>query len=162
MPISEHLASARRLADLRNFPAAEEALRLALAAKPDDVAALDLLGFVLYFQDRPKEAEVACRRALELRPNHAYALKGLGLCLAKQGAVDEGVGFLDGAIAQDGRWFDPHWDLVVTLVAARRFDDAEAALERARGQLTDRAHEWDQLARHIEGARGRGAGDGGL
>jgi tetratricopeptide (TPR) repeat protein len=153
LPTAELLDQAHQLASMRRYPAAENALRAALAQEPDNVAALDLLGFVLYFQERPAEAEAACRRVLELRPDRAYALKGLGLCLAKQGSVDEGITYLERAIEQEPGWFDARWDLIVTLTAARRFDAADAALARARERMADRGHAWDQLAKHVGEAR---------
>ena len=79
---------------------AEPLLREVLEAEPDNLPALDLLGFVLYFLDRPEEGEQACRRALELEPDHAYAHKGLGLNLAKRGGdLEAALGHIRRAMA---------------------------------------------------------------
>jgi Flp pilus assembly protein TadD len=115
----------------RDFPRAERLLQDVLAQEPHNLNALDLQGFVFYFLERPADAEIACRKALELEPNRAYSMKGLGLCVAKQGRLDEGVDLLRKAIQLEPHWFDPRWDLAVVLGDAKRFDEAFAVLTEA-------------------------------
>ncbi|MCL2823459.1 MAG: tetratricopeptide repeat protein, partial [Polyangiaceae bacterium] len=57
-------------------------------------------------------------------PDHAYALSGLGLCVARRGEVDEAVGYLERAIMIKPAWADSYWDLAVVLVDAGRFGEA--------------------------------------
>lgn len=148
------LDEARTLAQAKDLPRAERLLREVLETEPDSVPALDLLGYVLYFLDRSAEAERVCLRTLELAPEHPYALKGLGLCLAKRGAIDEAVRLLERAIELRATWFDPYWDLSVTLVEAGRYAEACAIITRARDAIPRRAREWDRMERH---ARAMGA-----
>jgi Flp pilus assembly protein TadD len=68
-----------------------------------------------------------------MAPGHAYAMKGLGLCLARQGRVDDGVCSLEQAITASPTWYDPYWDLAVVLHEAGR--DAQAALVLKRGMV---------------------------
>jgi len=149
------LEEATTLAKRRDFKRSEALLREVLENRPENVAALDLLGYVLYFQDRADEAERICEKTLELRPGHAYALKGLGLCIAKRGEVDRAVATIEAAIAAKPDWFDPYWDLCVTLVDAGRYADACAVMKRARDAIPSRAGDWDRMERHARkmGAR---------
>jgi tetratricopeptide (TPR) repeat protein len=124
-------------------------------ARPEDIRALDLLGYVLYFQEKPAEAEAVCRRTLDLAPNHAYALKGLGLCLAKAGNLSAAIDSIERAIAAKPDWFDPYWDLAVTLVDAGRTSEVIAVLRRARAALPGRTAEWDRMERHARAAAAR-------
>ncbi len=129
--LPELLRQATVAAQSRRLDAACELLEQVLAQDPANLRALDLFGFVRFFQGRFTEAEQYCRRALELAPDHAYAHKGLGLCLARQGRVDEGEQELQRAITLKPGWFDPYWDLAVVLREAGRPDDALAVLARA-------------------------------
>jgi Flp pilus assembly protein TadD len=149
------LDEATTLAKRRDFGRSESLLREILDAQPKNVPALDLLGYVLYFQDRATDAEAICRQTLELKPGHAYALKGLGLCVAKRGRIDEAVETIEAAIAAKPDWFDPYWDLCVTLVEAGRYADACGVMKRAREAIPARAGDWDRMERHARtmGAR---------
>lgn len=145
---AEQLVSARELKE------AETALREILDESPGDRKALDLLGYVLYFLGRYREAEAVCRQTLGLHPDHPYALKGLGLCVAKRGALDEAVRHLERAIELAPRYFDPYWDLAVTLVDAGRSAEALSVVQRGRTAFPEKAEEWDKMDRH---ARNQGA-----
>lgn len=129
------LAQARDAAIARDFARAEQLLTGLLRDEPDHLDALDLLGFVLFFLDRPAEAETACRKALALSPNRPYSTKGLGLCMAKQGRVDEGCEHLRAAIQLKPDWFDPRWDLAIVLGDAQRWQEALAVLVEAEAAL---------------------------
>lgn len=150
--LDEAMGAAQR----REFGRAEAMAREVLESRPDHVGALDLLGYVLYFQDRAAEAEGVCRRTLELRPDHPYALKGLGLCLARNGDLEGAVASIERAISLKPDWFDPYWDLAVTLVEAGRTSEAVAAIQRARAALPNREREWDKMERHARATGARG------
>lgn len=149
--LDEAMGAAQR----RDFGRAENLTREVLAARPESVRALDLLGYVLYFQERPAEAEAICRRTLELRPDHPYALKGLGLCLAKRGETESAVASIERAIALKPDWFDPYWDLAVTLVDAGRQADAVAVIQRGRTALPARDSDWERMERHARAVGAR-------
>ena len=132
--LSELVKQATKAAQERRLDEAAELIESILEQDPDHLRALDLFGFVRFFQGRFAEAETYCHRALELEPDHAYAHKGLGLCLAKQGRLEEGKASLEQAIALKPTWPDPYWDLAVVLTEAERYDDALKVL--ARGQVS--------------------------
>ena len=149
--VPETLKAARAAVTAKDYERAEVLLRQALEVVPDNLPALDLLGFVLYFSGRPEEGEEACRRALEVNPDHAYAHKGLGLNLAKRGGdLDEAIGHIRRAIELKPDWFDPNWDLVVTLAEAGRIEAAQTELERARQFFPDYGRRWAAMAAELE------------
>lgn len=157
---SRKLAEARRLADQRDFAGAERVVQEALRERPNDVPMLDLLGYLLYFLGRPAEAEDACRRALTLRPDHFYAHKGLGLCLARRGAIDEALEHLERAIELNPAYGDLYWDLCVTLVDAGRFAAVADVLRRARAEVPAREVAWARIEVHAAQASATKAASG--
>jgi tetratricopeptide (TPR) repeat protein len=103
---------------------ADVLLNQILSQEPSHLKSLDLMGFVQYFLKKPEKAITYCEAALTIKPDHAYALKGLGLSLAACGRVDEGEGFIRQAISISPSYFDAYWDLAVTLARAGRTEDA--------------------------------------
>ncbi|HJX52990.1 MAG TPA: hypothetical protein VJ801_09525, partial [Polyangia bacterium] len=89
----------RAAIDEHSLGDAREKINQGLALAPDNLTLLDLAGFVCFFLGDYLTTEAHCRRALALKPDHAYACKGLGLALARLGRVDEGVQSLERAIA---------------------------------------------------------------
>ena len=148
-----HLDTARRLVRSREMPHAESVLNALLDAEPENVNALDLLGYVLFCQGRPAEAAAVCRRTLEVSPDHAYALKGLGVSLAGLGATDEGVAALERAIAVSPAWFDPYHDLCVALLHAGRVEAAQAVLLRGEASVPARGAEFTRLRAALAAAQ---------
>ena len=110
--IEETLRRAGDLSREKRFADAEAVLKTVLEERPGDRGALDLLGFVLFFQKRYGEAEAVCARSLAYHPDNAYAMNGYGLCLARQGRVDEGLRSIRRAIETSPGWFDPYWDFL--------------------------------------------------
>jgi tetratricopeptide (TPR) repeat protein len=133
---------------------ARDKINQGLALVPDDLTLLDLGGFVCFFLGDYLATESYCRRALALQPDHAYACKGLGLALARQGRVDEGVQSLERSIALAPEWVDSYWDLAVALLEAGRSDEALHTVERAEKAAPDEAQRLRGLAQTIR-ARGR-------
>ena len=133
---------------------AREKINQGLALVPDDLTLLDLGGFVCFFLGDYLATESYCRRALALQPDHAYACKGLGLALARQGRVDEGVQSLERSIALAPEWVDSYWDLAVALLEAGRPDEALHAVERAEKAVPAEAPRLRGLAQPIR-TRGR-------
>ena len=129
--VKKWIVKATAAASDRRFDEAEKLLERVLAIDPHHLRALDIFGFVRYFQGRYEEALKYCVSALEINPNHAYALKGQGLCLAALERLDEGVVSLNKAIAQKPEWVDPHWDLAVVLTQAGHHSEALKVLAKA-------------------------------
>jgi tetratricopeptide (TPR) repeat protein len=152
MSLEAQLERARAEAKAKRYVTAEVLLRDLLKQDPDNIGALDLLGFVAYFRGKPEQGEEVCRRVLQLSPDHAYAHKGLGLNIAKRGGdMDEAIASIQRAIELEPEWFDPRWDLLVTLVDAKRFELARAELERARQALPKHSTQWDAMEQEIHG-----------
>jgi tetratricopeptide (TPR) repeat protein len=70
---------------------ARELFDLALKRRPTDAAAWNVQSTLLYSLGRLEEAEQACRRVLELKPNFHYADTNLAKVLALQGRFDEAL-----------------------------------------------------------------------
>ena len=133
---------------------AREKINQGLAVVPDNLTLLDLGGFVCFFLGDYLATETYCRRALVVKPDHAYACKGLGLALARQGRVDEGVQSLERSIALAPEWVDSYWDLAVALLEAGRPDEALQAVDRAEKAVPAETTRLRALAQTIR-ARGR-------
>ena len=97
----------------------------------DRLWVLDNLGYAFYRLGRPEDALSCCRRALELAPDHAYAFKGQGVCLAHLGQVEAGIASLLQAIACEPNFFDAYHDLAVVLLQAGHPDQAKPWAQRA-------------------------------
>jgi tetratricopeptide (TPR) repeat protein len=133
---------------------AREKVNQGLALAPDNLTLLDLAGFVCFFLGDYLTTEAHCRRALALKPDHAYACKGLGLALARLGRLDEGVQSLERAIALAPQWADSYWDLGVALLEAGRPDEALQAVERGETAVPAETKRFRGLAQTIR-IRGR-------
>lgn len=125
------LKDARALLGDKKFAEARALLEEALTVVPRHLTVLDLLGFSCFFLGDYAACEKHCRAALDIKPDHAYATKGLGLALSRLGRVDEGILKLERAVALEPHWFDPYWDLVVVLVENARWKEADDVIRRA-------------------------------
>lgn len=143
------LEVAHHAANRGEFALAERLLHEVLADDASSLLALDLLGFVLFFQGCPEKAEQACRRAIAIDPTRAYSNKGLGLCLAKQGRLDAGLEYLREAIRLEPSWFDPRWDMAIVLYEAGRYNAALETLTEAEKALPAEQTRFAQLRREI-------------
>lgn len=143
------LQEATRLASEGDFVRAERLLLQILKAHPKEVGAWDALGFVQFFQGRFAEAQECCERSMYLSPANAYAHKGWGLCVAKQGRIDDGLESLEHAMDLAPGWFDPYWDFLVVCGEARRPKEARRVLAMARARFPERGGELDELVAHF-------------
>lgn len=141
-------------AERGELDSASELLDGLLRDFPEDEEVLDLAGFVRFFQGRFREGEAICRKAIELNPKHAYAHKGLGLHLARQGRVQEGIGALEDAIQLDPTFFDPYWDLAIILHENGMNDRVLELLGIAKAAFPNRAAEIEQFERSVGTAAG--------
>jgi tetratricopeptide (TPR) repeat protein len=135
----------KSLANAGRFKDAIVVFEKVRAREPDDIHALDMLGFLYYMADEPARALEHCERSVELDPDNYYAHKGLGLCLVRVDRVDEGLAALERSIELNPEYFDAHHDLGVTYLELERYDEARACfvkareIDPARGDAVDRA-----------------------
>ncbi len=109
---------------------AAELLEQAIELDAENIRAWDLLGYVRWALKDFTGAEEACHKSLAIKPLGAYARKGLGISLAEQGKVDEGISELHHAMALKPLWIDPVHDLAMVLIKAERWEQAIPMLER--------------------------------
>lgn len=147
------LEEAKKAVQRKDLDRAAEVLTTALAIDPGDIPCLDLMGFVRFFQRRYEESESCSRAVLEKAPNNAYALAGLGMSLARQGRLEEGIGHLERAISITKKWAEPYWDLAIVLKEAARYDEALTLLERGMASCPESRERFERLVRHIEALR---------
>lgn len=100
----------------RDFPSAAAVFALAVAADPGDASAHNSLGHALRMLNRPLDAEVRFRRALEITPGNAGAYNDLALALKEQGRVDEAVSACRQAVALDPDYVKGHIHLAECLL----------------------------------------------
>ena len=154
LTVDDIIGQVRAAIDQHDLGAARARIHEGLALAPDNLVLLDLAGFVCFFLGDYPATEEYCRRTLELKPDHAYACKGLGLTLARQGQVDAGVVSLERSIALAPGWVDSYWDLAVVLMEAGRSDEALQAVERAEQAVPAESKRLRALAQTIR-SRGR-------
>lgn len=145
--------------EAQRFAEARQLLEGGLQDSPDDVEAIDLLGFVCFFLDDFPASLRWNRRALEIDPQHAYALKGLGLCLHRLQRSEEGLESLALANAIDPSFLDAWHDRAVVLFELERPDEARAVLEEALQQNPTPAAQafFAPFLRHLATAAGKKA-----
>ncbi|MCH8964015.1 MAG: protein kinase [Planctomycetes bacterium] len=117
---------------------ASELCSLALQRKPTDVAALNLQSTLLYSLGKLDEAEQACRRIAELKPEFHYADTNLAKILAMQGRFEEA---LESALAgtrkndaagEETKFDDEAWRALGTLQLMLGQAEAVDSLNRAK------------------------------
>jgi tetratricopeptide (TPR) repeat protein len=147
--LGDLLTKARDAARAKRYTEAVAILESLLGEDPQNLRALDLAGYVEFFRGNPEKAEGYCRRALEIRPDHAYALSGLGSCLSRQGRLDEALASFERAIEARPDWFEPRFDMAVALDRGGRCEQALEVLERARERFPEESFRIDGLADRI-------------
>lgn len=123
------LTDAKDAAKQKNWSLAEKRLHQLFEQEPEHLGGILLLGYIRYFQGAYKECEELNRRALAIEPKSAYAHKGLGMALAKQGLLEEGIAALEQAIDAAPNSGDNYWDLAVVLKNAGRVEDCRQVAE---------------------------------
>ncbi len=144
------LRQAGRAAKEKQFDEAEALVEQVLVENPSSLKALDLLGYVRFFQKRYVESEEINRRALEIDPSHVYALSGLGSCLARLGRIDEARTSFEKAIALKPAWAEPYWDLAVALKNHGMAENAIAILVRGMDAIPEARHRFSKLMKKLE------------
>jgi tetratricopeptide (TPR) repeat protein len=120
----ELLSHARKAAKDKRFDEAARLLEELIERDGDDLDALDMLGFVRYFQGEFEQSRQCCEKALAIHPEHAYAHKGLGLNLARLGQLEQGLAHLGRAMELKPSWPDPVHDCAVVLFEAGQGEKA--------------------------------------
>lgn len=85
------LAKVRKLLAGNKLERAEDELKTLLVFDPDNADALTLLGGILYYSGREKEAETVFRRQIKINPQDHLAYNRLGSALAKQKRYKEAI-----------------------------------------------------------------------
>ena len=140
-PLIQRAASAL----MRNeLPTAEATLRQILGLRPNDVAAIRMLGDVALRVARPADAERLFRQALDLAPSFDFARRSLVSALHAQNKAGEALDELD-KIA-----WDKHDDLLAMRAAIcsriGRFDEAAALYGGLAERDPDNVELWISLA----------------
>jgi tetratricopeptide (TPR) repeat protein len=105
--------------------------RNALAAYPDDVNILGLLGAALVEQGEFAAAEEVLRNVIDLTPTFAKPYDDLGTLLLQQNRAEEAVPLLEKAARLDPKLESAHFQLGKALAAVGRGPEADAAFERS-------------------------------
>lgn len=100
-------------------------------------------------EGRLGDAESLYRQVLALRPEHPEALKLLGLVRLTQGSPEEGLSWMERALAQDPEDWSAWFNHARALSALGREEEALSSLGRACRLRPDRAEPWVQLARAL-------------
>ena len=130
--IDQLLREASRAARAKALEKAADLASKALALDENNLKALDLMGYIRFFQQQYRESESCCRRALQIAPDHAYALSGLGMSLARQERLEEGLEMMTRAMEVKPDWPEPYWDMAVVLLASGDEKRAVQILERGK------------------------------
>ncbi len=132
------------LAKLEDYPGAEQALRAALRAEPDKIAAHYALAVVLFRQgeqlrerdsdfaaEKYRAAVEAARRVIGLKPDHAMAHYFLGRALDRLGRRGEALDALRTATRCRPEVAEIHLALGETLAAGGQAEEANGELRQA-------------------------------
>ncbi|MCG8636571.1 MAG: radical SAM protein [Desulfobacterales bacterium] len=126
------MTTARSFADRQEWQSACLVLERVLELDANHLSALELYGFTSFQAGNFVQAAQANQSILKQDPENAYALKGLGLSLHRQGRSLEGIGFLESATRQDSPFRrDSLYDLAVVYQELGRPDKAGQILEQA-------------------------------
>jgi len=115
------------------LPQAEQSLAKAEALAPDAVETLTARGYYHYWGHLDfAAADAAFDRALERSPNYVKAIVGKAYAARRDGRFEEALTLLLMGRRLDPLNIDTHSSVVETLIGLGRFDEALAALDRAR------------------------------
>ncbi|MDD3119099.1 MAG: hypothetical protein PHQ27_07970, partial [Victivallales bacterium] len=88
---------AMRELENKNIEEAENKIRLVLIFAPDNIKAMTILGQIMYFKGRYREAEHIFRRQLHCAPYHATAYNNLAAVMTRQKCFSEALTHIDRA-----------------------------------------------------------------
>ncbi len=110
---------------------AAQGYREALAAEPDNVEALRLLGAALLELGHVEEAREAIERALALRPDEARYHNDLGVVLHRLGRYEAARTAFESALARMPDYADAYANLGALLFDRGRYEEAALILRKA-------------------------------
>ena len=120
---------------LKDHGRARGQLEALLAAHPDHVNAVELLGSLELIEGNLEEAERLLRRALELDPLAERSHHELGELLRRTQRSAEALGHYELALQTAPAMAEAHFGRCVALLSLGRVEEAGAALERSRRAL---------------------------
>lgn len=127
----ELLEIARSYAENKKYQLSFLTLNRALEIEPQNVALLELYGFVNFFMGNYEMAKDANEAILKEQPENVYALKGMGLSLHKMGNSDDGLNHLLKAVElTPPEFMEPFYDLSLTYYELGRKKEAIEILEK--------------------------------
>ena len=147
--LNEIVQQAEEAALARDYEKTQKLCDEVLAEDSKNLRAWDLKGFVSYFLGQFDDSLLACRKALEIKEDHPYALKGLGLNLAKCGKMDEALQAFEKCVQLRPKWFDPYWDCAVSLHQNDQADKALAWLARGAEAVPASAGRFEKFVSQI-------------
>ena len=135
------LANAYSLALKKQFQSSEIVLSKLCLLTPDCMETKSLLGYVHFELGNYELSERFNRDVLKVDPANAYASKGLGLALCRQGQIEDGVNYMYQAINMEKDvGSEIHFDLFAVLMHLHRRADAMAV--KAKAQECSDYSEW--------------------
>ena len=90
-PSGDAAADGWRLFNEGKFRSAERSFRRALAKDPENLAAINGLGFILLNAGRTAQAKEYFEKYLKVEPDSPGPMNGLARCLKEEGKVDEAI-----------------------------------------------------------------------
>ena len=151
------------LAQMRDYPAGEAALRRALHLAPDKVQTHYYLALLLFEQGEElsrqgdknrvkaeelyRQAEASAREALAVKPDYGFALMALGLALQHLGRRTEGLAALRHAVRCNPEFAELHRRLAEALAEDGQYVEARTAFEQALHMSPDAPWRLDVQAR---------------
>ncbi len=114
----------------REYDAAVDSIRKALAVKRNYPEALSNLGNVLRDQGKHEEAVASYREAIRQRPRYVEAYSNLGAAYLAVAKFDEAIEALDTAIKINPNYMEAHFNRALALKGQGSLDDAIAAFRQ--------------------------------
>ncbi|MBI5206121.1 MAG: tetratricopeptide repeat protein [Nitrospirae bacterium] len=110
----------------KNYSGAEDSLRKALLARPDDAAMYNHLGLSLKNQSRYKEASAAYQKALQLKPDYYEAMNNLAVTYEMIGNREKAKSLYLKALSVKPAYAEAHLNYGLLLEAEGNIKDAES------------------------------------
>jgi predicted O-linked N-acetylglucosamine transferase (SPINDLY family) len=129
-----------------NLAQAEQIYRQVLAAEPNEIDALHLVGVIALVTGRFELAVGHFRRAVELKPDWAEAHNNLGAALHYQGDSNEAIACYHRAVQLEPDFADAYVNLGKALTDQGKLDEAIAWFYRALRIRADHAAAYNNLA----------------
>lgn len=113
-------------------------LTKAMEQNAKDIDMLNSHGYVNFMLGNYLTSIRSNEKAIELDPQNTYAYEGLGLSLAKNGNMEDGIRMLKkSAQLTDASYMDPYHDLAVLLMETGKIAEAHDVLDEAANKAAD-------------------------